>query len=150
VTVMDRQDELNAVDGPPIIDRHDCVTLDVNQDDNYLVQVDKSTSGSYCANDWVKPWNGAWPDDSFIPDVDEAADVLLIGSAPGLGFTEVEMEHAEPGCGSMVELFGNNRTMILAVTPVVAIASLDGSQRDARYIALSSVPVQLTVYPFLK
>jgi len=32
VAVFDRQDELNVVDGRTNIDRHDCVTLDINQD----------------------------------------------------------------------------------------------------------------------
>jgi hypothetical protein len=31
-TVMDRQDPLNEPDGPRNIDRHDCVTMDVNKD----------------------------------------------------------------------------------------------------------------------
>jgi len=94
----------------------DLEVLDINSDgvaDIYVVQYDNSY-GKYCSRSWDKPWNGPQPDADYIPPVDEAPDLLLVGSAPVLGFTEVVMDHAEPGCGTLVELFGNNRTMILA------------------------------------
>jgi len=94
----------------------DVQVLDVNRDgiaDLYVVQVDEATSGSYCASKYQKTWSGAQPPESFVPDRDVAADLLLLGSESG-DFTEVVMQHSEPGCGSMVELFGNNHTMILA------------------------------------
>lgn len=50
---------------------------------------------------------------TFLLPINEAPDLFPVGSAPGLGFSEVLMYHAEPGCGTLVELFGNKRTMIL-------------------------------------
>ena len=94
----------------------DVQVLDVNSDgivDIYVVQTDESTSGNYCASNYDKSWRGPVPPVSYIPDLDMAPDILLVGLGNG-NFTHFNMTHAEPGCGAHVELFGNNRTMILA------------------------------------
>ena len=96
----------------------DIEVLDVNGDDLldiYVVQTDEVTEGTYCGGPWVKSdwWEGGiQPPPSFIPPVDEARDILLIGVDDG--FNAVLMDHAEPGCGSYVEKFGDDRTLILA------------------------------------
>lgn len=98
----------------------DLEVLDVNGDgkaDIYIVQSDETTPGSYCAGPFdSRQWwtKGNQPPVTFVPPVDVAPDLLLVGSSNnGSVYEEVFMWHSEPGCGFFTELFGNNRTMIL-------------------------------------
>jgi hypothetical protein len=90
----------------------------VNQDgvaDIYVVQVD-DTEG-YCSNPFdLQDWKQSC---TSFPPIDTAPDLLFVGNSSNraseqLSFTEVVLTHAEPGCGSLAETFGNNRTMLLA------------------------------------
>ena len=100
----------------------DLEILDVNGDgvaDIYLVQTDTKTIGSYCYTGSDTDLQGGKlqpAQQTEFTHLDLAPDLLLVGSlaGPSLSFTEVPMEHAEPGCGYKVDLFGNNHTMILA------------------------------------
>jgi len=98
---------------------HDVEIIDANGDgipDLYVTQVDEETTGQYCSRkgfsktDWWSTGNLPPPD--FVPPFDEAPDLLLLGNSNG-GFTTVEMEHSEPGCGFFLQTFGNNHTLIL-------------------------------------
>jgi len=95
----------------------DVEILDANADgkaDLYVVQFDWATRGSYCNPHYEKTWGrGPYPPAWFVPPVDLASDFLLVGTGSG-DFTPVVMDHAEPGCGSLVKQFGGNRTLILA------------------------------------
>ena len=95
----------------------DLEVVDVNQDgiaDIYVVQTNM-TRGNFCGpiQQWNKTYFGTQPPPEWTPDYDLAHDILFLGSASGT-FTSIEMNHSEPGCGGMVQRFGNNRTMILA------------------------------------
>jgi FG-GAP-like repeat len=98
--------------------------LDVNSDgvaDIYIVQTDETTLDTYCGGglfDNRKWWaSGNYPPASFVPPRDLANDLLLVGNGyskrHGVPFTEVYLNHSEPGCGFFTQLFGDNRTMIL-------------------------------------
>jgi hypothetical protein len=95
--------------------------LDVNGDgilDIYVIQTDEGTEGSYCTSPLDKKFwwgGGVQPPASFIPPNDEARDLLLIGNDIGEDglFTVVEMNHTEPGCGFLLEPFGE-RALLLA------------------------------------
>jgi len=85
-----------------------------------VAQDDWTTPGTYCAS---KGGNTEWwgnitfPNAAWVPPVDNAADVLLVGRINNRGrlrHDRVSMDHALNGCASYVEQFGNNRTMILA------------------------------------
>jgi FG-GAP-like repeat len=99
----------------------DIAVLDVNHDgkaDLYITQVDQATRGTYCAEgnfNTRKFWGrGVNPSASFVPPLDEAHDFLFLGqSSDEPSFEIVTMEHAEPGCGFMVERF-QNKTLLLA------------------------------------
>jgi len=106
----------------------DLEILNVNGDeysDIYVVQT--NTREGYCS---IKPSDGLWewwgdngsktkryPDASFVPPLDTAPDVVLVGgpagTSGGVTFTKVEMSHQGRGCGGMVEKFGNDRTLML-------------------------------------
>jgi hypothetical protein len=96
--------------------------LDVNDDgllDIYVVQADETTGGTYCGNgfDFVF-WTGnpgPYPHNaSFVPPLDYAQDILLVGTENDTSpFEVVMMEHSEPGCGYWAEAFGDKKTMIL-------------------------------------
>uniref|UniRef100_A0A7S3QGS3 ASPIC/UnbV domain-containing protein n=1 Tax=Chaetoceros debilis TaxID=122233 RepID=A0A7S3QGS3_9STRA len=103
----------------------DVEIIDANQDgwpDIYVVQSDSSKPNSdeikYCGTSHRDPawkekyYNTHRPTDDWTPPKDTAPDILFLGSASGK-FTRVEMKHSEPGCGFLVERFGNNRTLIL-------------------------------------
>jgi hypothetical protein len=104
--------------------------LDVNDDgqpDLYVVQVDETPAvTNYCSpmssiTEFYDSGGPRAPDD-FVPPLDTARDVLLVGNhnnayddgSPLPLFVRHDMEFAEPGCGSLVQTFGNGRTMILA------------------------------------
>lgn len=97
----------------------DLEVLDVNDDglpDIYVIQTDELTPETYCATFWDHRdfyTGGIQPPDEFLPPIDQANDLLLMGNGNGT-FQHVWMNHAEPGCGAKVEVFGNGRTMILA------------------------------------
>jgi hypothetical protein len=99
--------------------------LDVNDDgllDIYVVQMDELTNNtySYCGGgsfDFVA-WTGSpgpYPSNkSFVPPLDYAQDILLIGTKDDTSpFDMVMMEHSEPGCGYWAEAFGDMKTMVL-------------------------------------
>uniref|UniRef100_A0A7S3L124 FG-GAP repeat protein n=1 Tax=Amphora coffeiformis TaxID=265554 RepID=A0A7S3L124_9STRA len=100
--------------------------LDVNHDgiaDIYVVQADEMTEGGFCTPNTrtrkfdTSDWWGASPDPSpdFVPPPDLATDLLLIGTGDDSNkVNEVWMDHVIPGCGSLIEPFGNNYTMILS------------------------------------
>jgi hypothetical protein len=114
---------------PPILDyplafaTPDVEVLDVNSDgspDLYIPMADELTLDTYCADVldnrlwWAK---GNQPPVDWTPPVDYVADLLILGkTGNGTYLAEhfIDMDHAEPGCGWMVERFGNGRTMILA------------------------------------
>lgn len=96
--------------------------LDVNDDgilDIYVVQADETTNGTYCGRtfDFVY-WTGRpgpYPHPSFIPPLDYAQDILLVGTGNETSpFDVVMMEHSEPGCGFLAESFGDNKTLVLS------------------------------------
>jgi hypothetical protein len=106
--------------------------LDVNDDgrpDLYVVQVDETPAvTNYCSpmssTEDFYDFGGPRAPDDFVPPLDTARDVLLLGnynnayddgsSLPLPLFVRHDMEFVEPGCGSLVQTFGNGRTMILA------------------------------------
>lgn len=100
----------------------DLEVLDINGDgrlDIYIVQTDERTKNSYCAGRFVnREWwaQGTQPPPEFVPPLDVAPDVLLVGSQDRAKekFRAVTMHHSEPGCGFFVEKFGNNKTMVLS------------------------------------
>jgi FG-GAP-like repeat len=113
----------------PILDKAllfatpDVEVLDVNSDgspDIYIPLADELTLDTYCADVfnnrlwWEK---GNQPPPNWTPPIDHVADLLILGkTGNGTYLAEhfIDMDHAEPGCGWMVERFGNDRTMILA------------------------------------
>lgn len=101
----------------------DVEVLDVNSDgspDIYIPLADELTLDTYCADVfdnrlWWK--KGNQPPSNWTPPIDPVADLLILGkTSDGTYAAEqsISMDHAEPGCGWMVERFGNGRTMILA------------------------------------
>lgn len=49
----------------------------------------------------------------WVPPIDTAHDILYVGSATGLTVDrKVMMEHAEPGCGNIVEQFWNHSLLL--------------------------------------
>jgi hypothetical protein len=86
------------------------------------VQTDELTNNtySYCGGgsfDFVA-WTGSpgpYPSNkSFVPPLDYAQDILLIGTKDDTSpFDMVMMEHSEPGCGYWAEAFGDMKTMVL-------------------------------------
>lgn len=95
--------------------------VDVNHDgvaDIYVVQADEMTEGGFCAGRiYSRDWWGSSPDPSpeFVPPPDLAPDLLLVGTGDdSTKFDEVWMDHVIPGCGSLIEPYGNNYTMILS------------------------------------
>lgn len=96
--------------------------LDINHDgiaDIYVVQADEMTEGGFCTPGKFekRDWWGASPDPSpeFVPPPDLANDLLLVGTGDdSTKMKEVWMDHVVPGCGSLIEPFGNNYTMILS------------------------------------
>lgn len=99
----------------------DVEIVDANHDgvpDIYVVLTDEVDIGTYCGRRFNKTaWWGTTspqPSPTFVPPVDNAPDLLLVGTGQDSKFTEVWMDHAIPGCGSLIEPFGNNYTMILS------------------------------------
>ena len=96
----------------------DVEVLDVNSDgapDLYVVQANEWERGTYCSNPFVKAdwWEVGY--NLFTPPMDTAPDLLLVGTPnQSEAFNPINMTHAEPGCGSFVETFGDNRTLVLA------------------------------------
>jgi FG-GAP-like repeat len=103
---------------------------DGRMDDIYVVQTDEGTPGSYCVEGEVGNRRQLWgrgnkPPASYVPPLDEAHDFLLVAkknssssfggdnAALPLSFQVVTMDHAEPGCGFMVERF-HNHSLLLA------------------------------------
>lgn len=101
----------------------DIEVLDVNSDgspDIYIPLTDELSLNTYCADVfnnrlwWEK---GNQPPSNWTPPIDTVADLLILGKTSNGKYKAeqlIPMEHAEPGCGWMVERFGNGRTMILA------------------------------------
>ena len=98
----------------------DLELFDANNDglaDIYVVQTNEVNStycsGGFDARSW---WSvGTQPPPEFEPPSDDANDlVFLRDNSPGIRFVPVSMSHSEPGCGSMVQRFGSNRTLLLA------------------------------------
>jgi hypothetical protein len=95
----------------------DLALVDANADgllDLYVVQRDE-TRDSYCGPPLNrKPWPGkdSQPPEDFVPPLDNAADLLFIAESGG-AFKAWRMAHAEPGCGGLVEPWGE-RGLILA------------------------------------
>lgn len=105
----------------------DIELIDVNDDtwlDIYVVQANEKHG--YCATgsaELVKKYFGGRvnPPDSYMPPIDKAQDVLMIADGKKynnnnnqIGFQKVKMNHARPGCGGIVERFGNMQTISLA------------------------------------
>jgi len=94
--------------------------VDINSDgiyDIYVVQVDDETEGSYCKEPFIKDnWRGNNGQGGIVAGPDLGKDFLFVGdpSSPGSKYQKIEMQHEEPGCGSLVEQFGSNRTLLLA------------------------------------
>jgi hypothetical protein len=89
----------------------DVEVLDVNRDgtaDLYVVQVNDA-KGQFCG-----PHKAVvtLPDD-VIPPRDGARDLLLLGNGRNGLFTAVEMQHSQPGCGSIAQRW-DARTMLLS------------------------------------
>lgn len=97
----------------------DVEIVDVNNDglpDLYVVQ-NNDEKGTFCGEpmSWkIRPY----PPDDWTAPLDEANDFLYMnmGFQPKKAkrFNKVIMEHQLPGCGFIVEQFGNNRTLVLA------------------------------------
>ena len=98
----------------------DLEVLDVDHNgipDVYVVQSDEVTAGEYCALqfDNRKWWDhDNHPPSEWTPPIDSTRDSLLVGTSTETMFREVHMSHEEPGCGWLVERFGNDQTVILA------------------------------------
>jgi hypothetical protein len=105
----------------------DLEVVDINNDgllDVYVVQSDQSPEeDNYCAFNWRRfqdkrnVWwggRGTNPPASFVPPNDEAQDVVFVATPTDDILYPVYMEHSHPGCGGMVEQFGDNRTLLLA------------------------------------
>jgi hypothetical protein len=116
----------------------DVEVLDVNQDgmaDLYVVQTNEMSRDTYCGRNFNKTkWWGSnipQPPSTFVPPPDAAQDLLLVGTGGGREerrrrrrmeeekedipkFRKVPMNHAIPGCGGLVEQFGNNYTIVLS------------------------------------
>jgi FG-GAP-like repeat len=95
----------------------DVEVLDVNMDnvpDIYVVQVDEVNG--YCAKgeDANKYWGGGTtPTEWWIPPVDNARDILLVGTKrKSRPFTQITLQHAQPGCGYIAQRWGD-QTMLL-------------------------------------
>lgn len=106
----------------------DIEAIDANGDglmDLYVVQADeRRIPNNYCGGildptDW---WSGGpsriMPPASFTPPPDQAPDLLLLrnqnqGAPKEQRMLEVQMQHAEPGCGYFVKKF-NDRSLVLA------------------------------------
>eukprot|EP00978_Attheya_sp_CCMP212_P029299 scaffold103624_cov56-Attheya_sp.AAC.2 len=97
----------------------DVEVLDMNGDgfkDIYVIQTDEENENGYCGEDFKKQkrnfpeWLSS-PD--FVPPLDNANDLLLIGTPNFKTPLEIPMDHSEPGCGFMVTKFGD-RTLALA------------------------------------
>jgi len=97
--------------------------VDVNNDkilDIYVTQADEARG--YCgttSSDLVKKyWGGRVnPDSSYVPPVDKARDVLMVGgkyNGGKFGFRKVKMRHARPGCGGILERFGSYQKLVVA------------------------------------
>lgn len=87
--------------------------------DIYVVQADEKRG--YCAtgsSELVKNYFGGRvnPPDDYMPPTDKARDVLMIGGRYNgeFGFKKVNMRHARPGCGGIVERFGSFQKLSLA------------------------------------
>ncbi len=97
----------------------DVEMLDVNNDgitDIYIAQ-SNATKGSPCAFNYDTPFEEDTIIPSYVPPLDLAPDLLLIGMKPASNkplFQVIKMQHALPGCGYLLKRFGNGRTMILA------------------------------------
>jgi FG-GAP-like repeat len=110
---------------------------DGRMDDIYVVQTDEGTPGTYCVPGELDSrrrrqllGRGNQPPASYVPPLDEAHDFLLVaqknsslsslslssfgGNAvvPLLSFQVVTMDHAEPGCGFLVERFQNHSLLL--------------------------------------
>jgi hypothetical protein len=96
----------------------DLEIMDVNEDglpDIYVVQVDMESG--YCADYPNDLWGGgSQPPDDFVPPVDRANDLLFMGTRNSgkQAFRRKNMRHAYPGCGWLVQKFGDDKTMVLA------------------------------------
>lgn len=98
----------------------DVEVLDVNGDgipDIYVVLTDTDTQDGYCGG--PAPWRiKPYPPADWVAPLDEARDVLFIGKGYQENledrFVSVIMEHTLPGCGFLVEQYGNNKTLLLA------------------------------------
>lgn len=83
--------------------------------DLYLVQNNHS-QGTYCgprfvASDW---WEGGpHPPSDFVPPIDSAQDILLIGNKKAPYFTPFRLEHTLPGCGGLIDRWSDH-SLILA------------------------------------
>ncbi|HEY7775918.1 MAG TPA: VCBS repeat-containing protein, partial [Kineobactrum sp.] len=101
----------------PPFDAGDVSLVDANKDgisDLYLVQNDQSR-GTYCAlgfksGDWWE--RGPQPPAEFVPPIDSAQDILLIGNENAPDYTPFRLEHALPGCGGLVEPWDNHSLIV--------------------------------------
>lgn len=87
----------------------DVEVMGVNGDgrrDIYVVQVDES-EGKFCFHHGVKRLA---PD--VVPDLDNAHDVLFLGTQGSVPYKKVVMDHAQPGCGNIAQRW-DDRTMLL-------------------------------------
>lgn len=100
----------------------DLEIMDVNKDgwkDIYVVQANQRHG--YCAargNTVTKYWpTKPWPDKNWVPPVDSAQDIVLIGSRDkGTGrvaFKSVKINFPGRGCGSLVKRFGSFQKLIV-------------------------------------
>lgn len=98
-------------------DTPDIAIFDANGDgrnDLYVVQADETMPGRYCYGKFNRSrWTSVPQKDQidFTPPKDLAKDLLLIQHLDW--WEEVWMDHAEPGCGWLVEPFGE-QTLALA------------------------------------
>lgn len=98
----------------------DVEIFDANGDglaDMYVVQNDELSDSTYCAGSFrARSWwdEGNQPPAEFVPPVDNAPDIVLLGERTDAKFRKILMDHREPGCGHLVQKFGSNQTLILA------------------------------------
>lgn len=103
----------------------DLEILDINNDgkfDIYVVRTnEEKLESNYCGKgtDLVgnisRFWDGKGnePNATWVPPIDNAKDVLFMATDDN-SFEMTSLTHAYPGCGGIVEQFGDNHTLLLA------------------------------------
>lgn len=105
----------------------DVEIVDFNRDginDMYVLQTDEKSFGSYCLGSKQFNRSNFWspemkhPPEGWVPPLNKAKDLLFVGRLDEMKFSKKTIKIPKVGCGTRVQTFGNNHTLVLSQAQV--------------------------------